>query len=167
VLPAKERRPYITLVQPFSRYMKLALLTDTNFAVPLSLKAIYYFFKTRFVESRKRAGDLRSTLKILQEEAVVYKDMVGEAFKIMEREPALRSIIMGHTHVALVRTGPGDRRYINTGTWTKHINLDLPELGAHTRWTYAKIDYREDPSNPDIGLFRWLGSQHLTTEVRY
>ncbi len=167
LLPFKEQRPYINLVQPFSRYLQAALITDTSFAASLAVKATYYFFKTRFVESRKRAGDLKSTMRILMEEAVVYKDFETQAFEIMQKEPGVNAVIMGHSHVPMVRRGAGDRLYVNTGTWTKLINLRLPELGVTHRRTYARIDYPDGPDSPQIGLYQWHGHQDLAEEIQY
>ena len=167
LVPFKEQRPYINLVQPFSRYLQAALVTDTAFAASLALKATYYFVKTRFVESRKRAGDLKSTLRILMEEAVVYKDFETQAFEIMTREPELRAVIMGHSHVPMVRSGAGDRLYVNTGTWTKLINLRLPEMGVTHRRTYARVDYPDGPDSPRIGLFQWHGRPDAEEEIQY
>ncbi len=167
LLPFKEKRPYINLVQPFSRYLKAALLTDTLFAVPLVAKTSYYFVKTRFVESRKRAGDLKSTLRILLEEGVVYKDYETQALEIMEKEPSVNAVIMGHSHVPMVRRGPGDRLYLNTGTWTKLISLRLPELGVSHRRTYARVDYPDGPDAPQLGLYQWNGRRDITEEIQY
>jgi UDP-2,3-diacylglucosamine pyrophosphatase LpxH len=167
LLPFKEQRPYINLVQPFSRYLQAALVTDTSFAASLAVKATYYFIKTRFVESRKRAGDLKSTWKILLEEAVVYKDFETQAFEIMQKDPAVNAVIMGHSHVPMVRRGAGDRLYVNTGTWTKLINLRLPELGVTHRRTYARVDYPNGPDSPEIGLYQWHGQQDLAEEIQY
>jgi len=167
LLPFKEKRPYINLVQPFSRYLQAALFTDTAFAVPLAVKATYYFVKTRFVESRKRAGDLKSTLRILLEEATVFKDFESQAFDIMRKEPAINAVIMGHSHVPMVRRGPGDRLYVNTGTWTKLINLRLSELGVTHRRTYARVDYPDGPDAPRVGLYQWHGRHDLAEEIQY
>lgn len=167
LLPFKEKRPYINLVHPFSRYLQAALFTDTAFAVPLVVKATYYFVKTRFVESRKRAGDLKNTWRILKEEGVVYKDFETQAFEIMHREPAINAVIMGHNHVPLVRQGPGGRLYVNTGTWTKLINLRLPELGVTHRRTYARVDYPDGGDTPRVGLYQWNGHADVSEEIQY
>jgi UDP-2,3-diacylglucosamine pyrophosphatase LpxH len=167
LLPFKEQRPYINLVQPFSRYLQAALVTDTAFAVPLAVKATYYFMKTRFLESRKRAGDLRSTLRILMEEAVVYRDFETQAFEIMRKEPRINAVIMGHSHVPMIRRGAGDRLYVNVGTWTKLINLRLPELGVTHRRTYVRLDYPDGPSTPQIGLYQWHGRPSVAEEILY
>jgi UDP-2,3-diacylglucosamine pyrophosphatase LpxH len=167
LLPFKEKRPYITLVQPFSRYLRLALFMDTRFALPLTVKGLYYFMKTRFIENRKRADNFLNTLKIVKEEAVFTRDLAEVAGELFKDNPALNVIIMGHNHTAKVRRYPGDRLYINTGTWTKLINLAFPDLGVHDRLTYALVEYRKGESSPRAGLNRWYGRQELSEEVKY
>ncbi|MFH1531613.1 MAG: hypothetical protein ABIK09_12870 [Pseudomonadota bacterium] len=167
LLPFKEQRPYINLVQPLSRYLQAALITDTAFATSLVAKATYYFVKTRFVESRRRAGSLKNTLRILLEEGVVYKNFETQAFEIMNKEPSLNAVIMGHSHVPMVRRGPGDRLYLNTGTWTKLINLRLTEFGISHRRTYARVDYPDGSDTPRLGLYQWNGHQDIAEEIQY
>lgn len=168
LVPIKEKRPYINLVHPFSRYFSFALLTDTSVALPAGLRAAFYFFKTRFWEARQRSASFRETLSILQEEGVVSPNLQDVAFSMLEREPSLTAVIMGHTHGAMIRRYPGrNATYVNTGTWTKLINLELPDLGVHTRFTYALVDYRDGGSAPKVSLCRWFGTQHPTMELRY
>ncbi len=167
LMPFKEKRPYITEVQPFSRYLQAAMFTDTAFAVPMAVKVFYYFVKTRFMESHRRAGDLRNTLRILLEESAIQIDFESQAFEIMRKEPALNVVIMGHSHVPMVRRGPRDRLYVNTGSWTKLINLSLPELGVTHHRTYARVDYDEDLDRPRVGLYQWHGHQEISEEIQY
>ncbi len=169
LLPVKSERPYINLVHPFGRYLAIAMLTDTSVALPATARAMYHFFKTRFVEARKRAVSFRQTLRILREEAVVTPDLEVAAVEMFDNDPTLTAVIMGHSHTAKIRRyRKRGAIYINTGTWTKLISLDLPDLGVHTRFTYALIDYPEDrPERPNVGLYRWFGTQHPYMELRY
>jgi UDP-2,3-diacylglucosamine pyrophosphatase LpxH len=168
LLPFKHERPYINLVHPLGRYLSIAVVTDTSVALPASIRAIYYFLKTRFVEAHKRAVSFRQTLKILKEEAILSPDLEDSARAMLEEEPSLAAVVMGHSHGAKVRRYK--RRgavYINTGTWTKLINLDLADLGVHTRFTYALVRYSKAQEPPEVGLFRWFGTQGPFMELRY
>lgn len=168
LLPVKQQRPYINLVHPFGRYLALAALSDSSIAIPASLRAFYYFMKTRFIEAHRRAVSFRDTLRILKEEAVVTSNLEDAAFDMFDKDPTLAAVIMGHTHFAKIRKhGPAGATYINTGTWTKLISLDLADLGVHTRFTYALVDYRIDGARPRVGLFRWFGTQKPFDELRY
>lgn len=168
LMPVKAERPYINLVHPFGRYLAVAMLTDTSMALPATARAVYHFFKTRFVEARKRAVSFQQTLRILREEAVVTPDLEVAAVAMFDEDPTLTAIIMGHSHTAKVRRyKKRGAMYINTGTWTKLISLDLPDLGVHTRFTYAVVDYPDAGTKPAVGLFRWFGQQHPYMELRY
>ncbi len=168
LLPVKQQRPYINLVHPFGRYLGLAMLSDSSIALPATARAFYYFLKTRFLEARKRAVSFRDTLRILREEAVMTSNLEDFAFEMFREDPTLTAVIMGHSHTAKIRRfGLADATYLNTGTWTKLISLELPDLGVHTRFTYALIDYRFDKERPKTGLYRWFGSQAPFVELQY
>lgn len=167
LLPFKERRPYINLVYPFGRYLALAWLTDTAFAAPMTFKGIYYFAKTRFWEARRRGGDLARTLGALRDELTPYHDQSQEALGILEANPALQAVIMGHSHGAMLRKGPGGRLYLNTGTWTKLISLHMPELGSRTLLTFARVDYPARQPHPTVSLFSWRGQRPVEEEISY
>jgi UDP-2,3-diacylglucosamine pyrophosphatase LpxH len=168
LLPVKHERPYINLVAPFGRYLAFAMVTDTSVALPASVRALYHFTRTRFVEAHKRSVSFRHTLRILREEAVVTPDLEDSAFEMFRQDPTLTAVLMGHSHGARIRRyGTGGQTYINTGTWTKLISLDLPDLGVHTRFTYALVDYRGRPASPKVGLFRWFGTQKPFSELHY
>jgi len=168
LLPIKEQRPYITQIHPFSRYFALAMLSDTSVALPAGMRASYYFFKTRFWEARQRSASLKQTFSILQEEAVVAPELADVAFSMMAADPRLTAVVMGHSHAAKIRHfGQRDAIYVNTGTWTKLISLDLSDLGVHTRFTYSLIDYRDTSAVPKVRLFRWFGNQKPYSELRY
>lgn len=167
LLQFKEKRPYLTMIQPFGRYLRLALFTDTRFALPLTAKGFYYFVKTRFVETRKSTHNIRNTLRILKEEAVFSQDLAEVAGEIFKNAPGLTTVFMGHNHRAQVRRYPGDRMYINTGTWTRQINLTLTDLGIHERLTYGYVDYPDSEARPRVGLFRWFGHQEVSKEIKY
>mgnify|MGYP002640396972 CR=1 FL=1 len=168
LLPIKNQRPYINLVHPFGRYYWLAVVSDSQVAIPAGLRAAYYFTKTRFIEARQRAASFRETFRILREEAVVTPDLEEFAFALMDNNPSLTGVIMGHSHQARIRRyGKRGAMYVNTGTWTKLINLNLSDLGVHTRFTYAMVDYRGGTGEPRLGLYRWFGSQRPYSELRY
>ena len=168
LLPIKSKRPYINLVHPFARYISLAMLTDTSVAAPAAARATYHFLRTRFLEASRRAVSFRHTLRILREEAVVSPDLEDFATQMFDDDPTITAVIMGHSHRAKVRRyRKRGAIYINTGTWTKLINLDLGDLGVHTRFTYASISYADKEAKPEVGLYRWFGTQKPYTELRY
>jgi UDP-2,3-diacylglucosamine pyrophosphatase LpxH len=170
IMPMKAERPYINLVHPFARYLSMAMITDTSWAAPAWGKVVYYFLKTRFLEARKRAVSFTHTLDILREEAAFTPNLENAAIQMLDDNPTLTAIIMGHTHGAKVRRyKKRGAMYINTGTWTKLISLDLPDLGVHTRFTYALVEYPQTGplEPPKVSLQRWFGTQQPFIELRY
>jgi predicted phosphodiesterase len=56
----------------------------------------------------------------------------------------VHTVIFGHTHGAMQRFYRDGKTYINTGTWTRMINLDLRYLGNSTRLTFALLEWDEE-----------------------
>jgi len=74
------------------------------------------------------------------------------------------AVIMGHTHMEMVRTFPRDKVYINTGTWMPMVNLRLSNLGSQLALHYATIEWK-DNEPPRAALHRWHGRRAETEEV--
>ena len=56
--------------------------------------------------------------------------------------------------------------YLNTGTWTKMVNLDLFHLGQEHGLTYVCIEY-DDEGHPLANLMRWQGRPREKELVYY
>jgi UDP-2,3-diacylglucosamine pyrophosphatase LpxH len=164
----KEQRPYIDHVQPFNLYLAGAFLLDTRFAFKLASLAIYEFLKTRVLTpfSRKRRARLIKTLKIIFEFSA-FPDFDHHARKILEKNKDIHAILMGHTHIAKVRRFARDKIYINTGTWTDLISLDISNLGMRNELTYALIEYPEGEPRPRVGLKAWTGYHELWRDINF
>jgi len=167
LLPVKQERPHMTLVHPFSRFLALSLVTDTRVAAPATARAAYHFMRTRFVEARRRAASLSETIRIMREEAVVVPDLEVAAAAMLRDNPGLRAVIMGHSHEAKIRRMGNRGVYVNTGTWTKYVSLEIPDFGSHTRLTYAMVDYRGNGQTPYVGLYQWFGPRMPLRELKY
>ena len=167
LLPFKEQRPYITMVHPFGRYLALAWLTDTAFAAPMTLRAFYYFAKTRLWDARRRGGDVARSLTALRDELTPTKDLPEQAFALLDANPELTAVIMGHSHGAMLRKGTGGKLYVNTGTWTRLISLHMPELGSRTLLTFARVDYPKKQPQPKVTLLSWRGQRPVEEEISY
>jgi len=57
---------------------------------------------------------------------------------------------------------PDGKQYINTGTWTKMINMDWRSIGTHSRRTFALIHIKDGESRCD--LRQWVG-EHSPHQV--
>ncbi len=166
ILPGKSERFHLDHVRPFKRYIQYGLFYDFFFTIKILAKFVYYFFQTRFFEAWRRRAGFWSTLRMLREEFgwVGHFDELVE--KWMRRSRGVDIIVTGHSHEPRVKRILKDRLYLNTGTWTRMISLDIHRLGQRNGLTYVIIEYDED-GRPRANLLRWRGQPRVKEEVHY
>ncbi|MBI3725250.1 hypothetical protein HY251_15065 [bacterium] len=164
----KERRPYIDRIQPFSLYLYGALFLDTRFAMQLCALALYQFLKTRVFTpfSRKRRSSVLKTLKTIFEFSA-FPDFDFHGRKLLEKQDHVHAVLLGHTHLAKVRRFGRDKIYVNTGTWTDLISLDIAAFGMRNELTYAVVEYPEGEARPRVGLKAWTGYHELWRDINF
>jgi UDP-2,3-diacylglucosamine pyrophosphatase LpxH len=162
----KEKRPYIDRIQPFNLYLYGAIFLDPVFAFQLMALSFFHFVRTRVLTpfSRKRRAHVLKTLKIILEYSA-YPDLDARAKKVFEENPGCHALLVGHTHLACFRRFGRDRIYINTGTWTDLISLDVTALGRRSELTYALVEYPEEGSRPRASLKAWSGYHELWRDI--
>ena len=74
-------------------------------------------------------------------EITLYPNYDKIAFKILEENPDINTVIFGHTHILRYRQWREGKEYFNEGTWNETTNLDLDDYGKQIRLTYAFIEY--------------------------
>lgn len=157
----KQQRTYIDRVQPFGRYIFLALFFDTPFALSAIGRLIAFFIKEQLSRGKwKSRLELKKTWDLLTQLTII-PHLGKDARKILAR-PGYHTVIFGHSHQPAFRRYGRDKIYINTGTWNDIIHLDIQNLGRQRRMTYAFIDY-PDKRKPRARLKIWKGT-HLPEE---
>ena len=162
----KEQRPYVDRVRPFWAYFVRALIFDPIFAIKVAFLALFYFLKTRVFQWKQLRARLRQNWVMLKE-AEVYPDLVHKVRHVFTQHPDVHTIILGHTHIPLVRTFEGDRQYINTGCWTPTVSLEMDSYGRESKLTYAFIEYGENGARPTVNLREWRGYHDLYRDIYF
>ena len=152
----KWERDYIDKVKPAKFFLLYGLITDPFFTIKFFLLSMFYFLHTRFIYSPKRRANLRNTLSIMREEITPFFGLEDSAREILDNNPHVHTVIFGHTHGAMQVHFRDGKTYINTGTWTRMINLDLRHLGQQVKLTFALIEYDQSGS-PSASLEEWFG----------
>ena len=163
----KEHRPYVDRVQPFSLYLFGACFFDTWFALRIIAMSLHVFFVTRILALFKRPREISlwQTFELFfQYEA--FPNFEGKVKRLMRKNPHIHTIILGHTHLAKVRRFGRNRTYVNTGTWTDLISLDIARPGLSRELTYATIEFPEGQA-PQTSLKAWRGYHDLWREIHY
>lgn len=166
ILPAKADRYFLDHVRPFKRYIQYGLFFDFSFTVKILSKFVYYFFKTRLFEAWRRGAGFWTTFRMFREEFGWVGHFDGLVEKLMRRSRGVDIIITGHSHEPRVKRITGDRLYLNTGTWTQMIGLDLHRLGQQHGLTYVAIEY-DEKGRPQANLMRWRGKPRAQDVIYY
>jgi UDP-2,3-diacylglucosamine pyrophosphatase LpxH len=153
----KWEREFIDKVRPVKLFVLFSLLLDPLFTLRFVALSIFYFLKTRFVFSRRRRSSLKVTANILYQETDFLLDLERQARKLLDQCPDVKTLIFGHTHKPMNKVYPDGKQYINTGTWTKMINLDWRNIGRQYCLTFAHIRISEGLAQCE--LREWVGEQ--------
>lgn len=148
-------RPAIDKVRPFRLMIRWCISHDTWMTFTQGIKLFSYFVSTRFSKNRYRQTSLKTTFKMLWE-ASVFPDLSDAAKKIL-RTPDISTVIFGHTHVYKFIPVGDSKQYLNTGTWTDIISLDLDSFARRTKLTYVRIEYDETGKRVTPLLRHWIG----------
>ena len=164
--PLKEQRLHVDKILPLGRFIALAMLFDTRFALRFLWRSAKYFLKHRVLSIEAWRDRIRRLPGLLKEEIFSlgggYDD---QAIRALQRTRGAHTRIVGHSHGPRYIQLPNGKLLVNTGTWVKMINLDLQHLGQDSGLTYALIEYSE--GKPRTSLMRWYGRRQLTEIVPY
>lgn len=153
----KHEREYVDKVRPIKAMILWGLLFDIAFTLKFVFLSLFYFMQTRFIYSPKRRSRLTVTAKILQQEVTTFLlSLEQDARNLLDQNPDVHTVIFGHTHLPMCKSYPDGKVYINTGTWTKMINLDLRGIGSGYKLTFALIEY-EASGKANASLQQWIG----------
>jgi UDP-2,3-diacylglucosamine pyrophosphatase LpxH len=151
----KWEREFIDKVRPVKVFVLFGLILDPWFTIRFVLLSVFYFLKTRFVYSPKRRSSLKVTAEIVKQETTFLLDLERQARRLLDQEQDVQTVIFGHTHKPMNKVYPDGKQYINTGTWTKMINLDWRSIGQQFCLTFAFIKIREGKAQCE--LRQWVG----------
>ncbi len=139
----KSDREFIDKVRPIKVFVLFGMILDPWFTIRFVCLSVFYFLKTRFIWSPTRRSRLKVTVGILKEETKLFLDLEAEARHELRQRPALQTIVFGHTHRPMDKLYPDGKQYINTGTWTRMLNLDWRGIGQTFIRTFAHIEIED------------------------
>lgn len=156
----KWEREWIDKVRPIKIFVIFGLIVDTWFTLRFCFLSSYYFIMTRFRMNPQRRSKLKTLRGILKQEARLFLDLEREAREILDRREDVKTIIFGHTHKPMNKIYADGKQYINTGTWTKMINLDFARMGQHLALTFAFVRLREGEARCELRTWQGEHSPH-------
>lgn len=159
----KEHRPHIDKVVPHGRFFRWALVHDTWWSLRVVLRTLAFFVKSVLVPAPHRRFRFRDIGRRL----LRYRPsptLLREAQAMLAKAPH-RVVIFGHTHLAMYREYPGERVYVNTGTWNHVTSLDVGNLGRLVRLTYAFLEWDDSRGAWAPHLREWKGYHRVVEEL--
>ncbi|MHC4391243.1 MAG: metallophosphoesterase family protein [Planctomycetota bacterium] len=156
----KRDRPYLDKLRPFKLYLMRALIFDPVFFLKVVFWSVYYFLKTRLFTFRDFGARMRQNWMLITE-FEVYPDLFKQVRHRLKERAHVHTVILGHTHVPLVRHLEDGRTYINSGGWTETVSLDLGTFAQRSQPTYVLITYPEGGGPPHAELREWSGKRSL------
>ncbi len=164
LVPVKGENPVIDHVSPLSTYMLYGLIFESRFTMKLLARSIAFFLRTRLGTSPDRGHGLLQKARNAIEQISLFTDFDRQMRAQVRNLEEFSTLITGHSHRPMVRRFPGNRTYVNTGSWTRTIRLELDDLGARNDLTYAIVGYpRKGP--PMVNLMKWHGFRQVTEVV--
>jgi UDP-2,3-diacylglucosamine pyrophosphatase LpxH len=159
----KQERPHVDKVKPFSAFLRWVLIHDSWWAIKSAWMILRFIFHTVLFRSRYQIHQgVRATLGLIKEISI-YPNYDKIAFKILEDNEDVNTVIFGHTHILRYRQWREGKEYFNEGTWNEATNLELSDFGTQIRLTYAFIEYPVAPAGeavvarPKVMLKQWKG----------
>jgi UDP-2,3-diacylglucosamine pyrophosphatase LpxH len=164
----KKSRPHVDKVRPPSALIRWILIHDLFWGIKIGLGILNFIFDTILLRRRYQIHQgVRATMGLLKEISL-YPNYDKIAFKILENNEDINTVIFGHTHILRYRQWREGKEYFNEGSWNEMTNLDLDDYGKQIRLTYAFIEYPQEASSNDrlkVKLKQWCGSWKPEFEV--
>lgn len=158
----KEERSYINSVKPIKTFMIFGIIFDTFYMIRFMLANAYYFLMIRIWQYFRLGKPIKEVVGDLVKELELFQDYETLTRKFFNERPEAKVLIVGHTHEPTFREYEDGTIFVNTGTWTKMVNLDFRKLQQSFALTYAKVEIPvSNDSNYVVDLNIWKGSNEL------
>ncbi len=135
----KSERDHVNAVRPIKNFLIHGLIFDTFFILRFLIANAYYFVMVRFLYYYRLRIGIRKVLQESLKQLKLFEDYETITREFFQRNPEAKVLVVGHTHEPTLREYADGTTFINTGTWTKMINLELNTKKDDSALTYAKI----------------------------
>lgn len=160
----KQDRPHVDKVRPFQTFLIWAAIHDLIWGLKAFWQVVKFMIDTMLLRSRYQITQGVGTTLGLLKEISIYPNYDKIAFKLLEENDNIHTVIFGHTHILRYRQWREGKEYFNEGSWNEVTNLELSDYGTRTRLTYAFIEYVPDAASstgaatrPIVRMKEWRG----------
>lgn len=156
----KWEREHIDKVRPIKVYVLFGLIIDPLFTIKFMFLSSYYLIKTRLNFLRRFKYNFKTFMAYIKEESKFFQDLESQARQVLDESPQTHTVIFGHTHRPMHKVYPDGKQYINSGTWTKMIQLDFKGLSQTFRRTFVVIEFKEGKTHCELRHWAGFHSPH-------
>jgi len=164
----KQERSFINAVRPIKHFVIHGLIFDTFFTIRFLLSNFYYFVMVRFWHFYMTKRSIKEVVQEILRELELFQDYESLTRQFFEKNTDAKVLIVGHTHNPSLRIFNDGTTFINTGTWTRMVNLDLGQWNYGNALTYAKVLIKDKEyilenfdQNVEVDLKYWIGENNL------
>jgi len=155
------KKPYLDRWRPLEKSIKWGLIFETRITLYSIYRTVLFILKNRKFYDPIMRRNFKVPLRFVMD-AMGHK-VVNRSAMVILRRPEIKTVIMGHTHKAMV-IKQKDKTYINTGTWIPYVSLDTPQIGLIEKKTFCLVERTQN--NSFSGLFVWFGMGKIFEEVK-
>lgn len=167
----KQEKEHINAVRPIKNFLIHGFIFDTFFTIRLIIANVYFFIMMRFMQYFKSNGGWKGAITNLAKELELFQDFETLTQEFFEEHDDAKVLIVGHTHKPTYSVNSDNNVFINTGTWTRMIGLDLEYDSFGISLTYALISIENDDfevddfdKNVEVVLNKWVGKNEFPFE---
>jgi UDP-2,3-diacylglucosamine pyrophosphatase LpxH len=157
----KWERANLDKIRPFKVFAFFGILLDPVFTLKFLILSLFYFVRTQTRGRSRSIFRARKTFKKLSQERSFFLDLEQDAKGMLEADPTLHTLIMGHTHLPMHRVYANGKQYLNSGTWTKMIYLDWRFIGEPFRKTFILVHLKNGEIKAELN--QWMGIKNPYT----
>lgn len=167
----KMERDHVNGVRPIKSYLLHALIFDTFFIMRFMVATSYFYFMIRFLRYYRLKLGWTKIIEDIIGELTLFQDYEELTRNFFHEQDNAKVLVVGHTHEPIFREYNDGTKFVNTGTWTRMVNLDLSHDQNGIPLTYAKIkvydlkyDIKDFSEAVNVSLNKWSPKSDLPYE---
>ena len=167
----KVERDHVNAVRPIRMFLIHGIIFDTFFILRFMIATAYFYTMIRFLRYYRLKLGWGRIIRDIISELTLFQDYESLTREFFQQKPGSKVLIVGHTHEPIYREYADGTTFVNTGTWTRMVNLDLSHDMNDTPLSYAKVEIFESDnlsedfrSKVKVALNRWSPKSDLPFE---
>lgn len=167
----KIERDHVNAVRPIRMFLIHGIIFDTFFILRFMIATAYFYTMIRFLRYYRLKLGWGRIIRDIISELTLFQDYESLTRDFFQQKPGSKVLIVGHTHEPIYREYADGTTFVNTGTWTRMVNLDLSHDMNDTPLSYAKVEVFESENLSEdfrrkvkVALNRWSPKSDLPFE---